>query len=235
LKQSNLDDIPTEVTMPVPNPRRDVLIGLCFAPLLPLAARAQDNSTPEAGTDYVVLQNPQPVESGDKIEVLEFFQYSCPHCFAFTPDLNAWRKHLAPDVAYRRVPVAFDASRQPHSQIYYALEALGRLEDMHDKVFSAIHVSHRHLMDANEIADFMAENGIDRAQWLAAYSSFSVVSKANQAVQIWTSYKIDGTPTLACDGKYLTAPSMVRSRTRTGCLLVMDYLIAKARRERKKK
>jgi protein dithiol oxidoreductase (disulfide-forming) len=222
--------------MPVSNSRRDILIGLAWVPLAPLAARAQQGgSTPEAGTDYVVLKNPQPVETGDKIAVIEFFQYSCPHCFAFTPDLNAWRKHLAPDVAYMRVPVAFDPSRQPHSQLYYALEALNRLDDMHDKVFSAIHVDHRPLLEANEIADFMAQNGIDRAQWLATYNSFSVVSKAKQALQIWTSYKIDGTPTLGCDGKYLTAPSMVRSHTRAGCLAVMDYLIDRARHERKKK
>ena len=221
--------------MPVRNTRRDVLIGLCCAPLTPLVARAQGNTTPEVGTDYVVLQSPQPVETGDKIEVLEFFQYSCPHCFAFTPDLTAWRKHLAPDVAYARVPVAFDPSRQPHSQIYYALQALNRLDDLHDKVFSAIHVAHRHLMDTDEIADFMAENGINKAQWLATYSSFSVMTKSNQAVQIWTSYKIDGTPTLGCDGKFLTAPSMVRGHTRAGCLQVMDYLIDRSRRERKKK
>jgi thiol:disulfide interchange protein DsbA len=219
--------------MPSRNSRRDVLIGLCCASLAPWTSRAED--APEAGTDYLVLPNPQPVETGDKIEVLEFFQYSCPHCFAFTPDLNAWRKKLAPDVAYLRVPVAFDPSRQPHSQIYYALEALNRLEDMHDKVFNAFHVAHRHLLDANEIADFMVENGINRQQWQATYSSFSVVSKANRAVQIWTSYKIDGTPTLGVDGRFLTAPSMVRSHTRTGCLLVADYLIERARRERKKK
>jgi protein dithiol oxidoreductase (disulfide-forming) len=221
--------------MPFASSRRDVLIGLCCASLTPLAARAQADSAPQAGTDYTVLKGPQPVETGDKIEVLEFFQYSCPHCFAFTPDLNDWRKRLAPDVAYRRVPVAFDPSRQPHSQIYYALETLNRLGDMHDKVFSAFHVAHRHLLEAGEIADFMAENGIDKAQWLAAYNSFSVVSKSNQAVQTYTSYKIDGTPTLACDGKYLTSPSMVRSHTRAGCLAVMDYLIERARRERRKK
>jgi thiol:disulfide interchange protein DsbA len=221
--------------MPVSDSRRDGLIALCCVPLAPLAARAQGDSTPEAGTDYVVLQSPQPVETGNKIEVVEFFQYSCPHCFAFTPDLNAWRKRQASDVAYVRVPVAFDPSRQPHSQIYYALESLNRLNDMHDQVFTAFHVDHRQLLDANEIADFMAQNGIDRAQWLATYNSFSVVSKASQAVQIWTGYKIDGTPTLGCDGKYLTAPSMVRGHTRAGCLQVMDYLIEKARRERKKK
>jgi len=219
--------------MPARNPRRDLLIGLCCASLTPLRVRAQD--APEAGVDYLVLQNPQAVENRDRIEVIEFFQYSCPHCFAFTPDLNAWRKHLAPDVVYRRVPVAFDPSRQPHSQIYYALEALNRLDDMHEKVFKAFHVDHRHLLDPSEIADFMASNGIDRAQWLATYNSFSVVSKANQAVQVWTAYKIDGTPTLACDGRFLTAPSMVRSHSRSGCLLVMDYLIERARRERRKK
>jgi len=220
--------------MPVSNPRRDVLIGLCWASLTPRAARAQGNTAPEAGVDYLVLQNPQPVQTGDKIEVIEFFQYSCPHCFAFTPDLVAWSRHLAPDVAYRRVPVAFDPSRQPHSQIYYTLETLNRL-DLHEKVFNAIHVAHRRLMEANEIADFMAENGIDRAQWLTTYNSFSVVSKANQAVQIYAAYKIDGTPTLACDGKYLTAPSMVRTHTRADCLAVMDYLIERSRRERKKR
>src|SRR6267154_3560539 len=221
--------------MPVRNTRRDVLIGLCWAPLTPLVARAPCNTTPEAGTDYVVLKSPQPVETGDKIEVLEFFQYSCPHCFAFTPDLTAWRKHLAPDVAYARVPVAFDESRQPHSQIYYALEALNRLDDLHDKVFTAFHVAKRHLFESNDIADFMASNGIDRAPWLATYNSFTVLTKARRAVQIWTSYKIDGTPMLACDGKYLTSPSMVRSRSRSGALDVMDFLIERARRERKKK
>ena len=203
--------------------------------LLALACATAGAAELAEGKQFTRLKSPQPVETGNKIEVVEFFQYSCPHCFAFTPDLNAWRKRQAPDVAYVRVPVAFDPSRQPHSQIYYALESLNRLNDMHDKVFTAFHVDHRQLLDANEIADFMAQNGIDRAQWLATYNSFSVVSKANQAVQIWTGYKIDGTPTLGCDGKYLTAPSMVRGHTRAGCLQVMDYLIEKARRERKKK
>ena len=221
--------------MPFRNPRRDLLIGLCYASLAPRAARAQGPAAPEAGVDYMVLDNPQPSESGDKIEVVEFFQYSCPHCFAFTPDLEAWRKRLAPDVAYVRIPVAFDASRQPHSQIYYALQAMGRLDDMHDKVFNAIHLGHQHLLDPGEIADFMAQNGIKRDQWLETYNSFTVVSRANRALQVWQGYKVDGTPALGIDGRYLTAPSMVRSHTRAGCIAVADALIDKARRGRRKK
>ncbi|MBV8211481.1 MAG: thiol:disulfide interchange protein DsbA/DsbL [Burkholderiaceae bacterium] len=218
--------------MPIFNSRRDVLVGLCCAALVPLRARAQEDWTPVAGTDYVVLQNPQPVETGDRIEVTEFFQYSCPHCFAFTPDLEVWRRRLAADVAYVRVPVAFDPSRQPHSLIYYSLQALNRL-DLHDKIFTAFHLDHRHLLETDEIADFMAQNGIDRTKWLQTYNSFSVVSQANRAVQIYTAYKIDGTPTLACEGRYETSPAMAHG-SHTTCLLVMDFLIDKVRRERKK-
>jgi len=231
--------------MPAFRTRRNIVIGLCSSPLAsaPLAVLAQGVNVPKAGTDYTVLANPQPVESGDKIEVLEFFQYSCPHCYAFTPDLNAWRKHLAADVEYRRVPIAFDPSVQTHVQLYYTLEALNKIDDMHDKVFNAFHVNHRQLIEPGDIAEFMASNGIDRAQWVAAFNSFSVVTKAARAKRIAVAYEITGTPTMACDGKYETAPSMIhiepgidRARAgemaRTGALDVMAYLIERSRRER---
>ena len=109
--------------MPVSNSRRDVLIGLCCATLASLAARAAGNETPEAGTDFLVLQNPQPLQTGDKIEVTEFFQYSCPHCFAFTPDLNAWRKHWLPTslTSASRLPSTPRASRTRRSTTRWKL------------------------------------------------------------------------------------------------------------------
>jgi protein dithiol oxidoreductase (disulfide-forming) len=225
--------------MPAFHTRRNIVIGLCSAPLAPLSAFAQGALTPQAGTDYTVLEHPQPVESGDKVEVLEFFQYSCPHCYAYTPVLNAWRKHLAPDVEYRRVPIAFDPSVQLHVQLYYTLDALNRVDEFHDKVFAAFHVNHRQLAEANDIADFMAANGIDRAQWMSTFNSFSVATRTMQAKKIAAAYEITGTPTMACDGKYLTAPSMMRGdrahngeMARGASLVVLDYLIDRARHER---
>jgi thiol:disulfide interchange protein DsbA len=216
--------------------RRDVLIGLCCASLTPLAARAQGASAPQPGTDYIVLDRPQPpLEATDKIEVVDFFGYWCPHCFEFVGELEAWRKRLPADVAYRHVPVAFNPTENPLSMTFYALQTLDRLEDMHLKVFKAIHVEKKKLFDANDIADFMAANGIDRAKWLSVYNSFSVASAVSRANQIWQAYRIDGTPTLACDGRYLTSPSIARNRGSAGALAVMDYLLELARREHKKK
>jgi thiol:disulfide interchange protein DsbA len=199
--------------------------------LLSLSARAQPR-TPTAGREYRVVSPPQSVDTGNKIEVLEFFQYSCPHCYSFNPFLEGWRKKLAADVEYRRNPINWDNSTLPHTKIYYTLEALGRVNDMHDKVFDAYHKNKRRLLDVNEIADFMAANGFDKAKWTATFSSFAINTKAARAGQVWRNFKIDGTPAMAVDGKFVSSPAMVGSRE--GALEVLDFLIETARKERKK-
>jgi thiol:disulfide interchange protein DsbA len=202
---------------------------LAVGALLPVIANAQPRG-PAEGTDFRMVQPPQPVESGNKIEVLEFFQYSCPHCYAFNPDLEAWRKKLAADVEYKRIHINWDNSTLPHTKLYYSLEQLGKLNEVHDKVFNAIHVGKKRMLDTNEIADLMAANGIDRKQWLEIFNSFSIATKSSKAMQTWRAYKIDGTPALGCDGRYVTSPSM--TGTRSGSLAVMDYLIQRSRSER---
>jgi thiol:disulfide interchange protein DsbA len=97
-------------------------------------------------------------------------------------------------------------------------------------VFAAYHVQRKRLLDPNEIADFMAANGIDRKLWLDNFNSFGVATQTNRAAQVWVAYKLEGTPAVAIDGKWMTAPSMVG--TRDGTLPVMDYLIERARKER---
>jgi len=201
---------------------------LAIGALLPVVARAQSRG-PVEGTDFKLVQPPQPVESGNKVEVLEFFYYLCPHCYAFRPELDAWRKKVSADVDYRRIHINWDNSNLNHTKMYYALEQLGRIGDIHEKIFDAIHVAKKRLLDPNEIADLMAANGIDRKQFLEMFNSFTVASRVNKAGQTWRAYKVDGTPTMGCDGKFLTSPSMVGSTS--GCLAVLDFLIQRARGE----
>lgn len=211
------------------NTRRQFLIA---AGLLPTVAWAQPARPLQELRDFRPVTPAQPSESGNKIEVLEFFQYSCPHCYSYEPVLQGWRKTLPADVEYRRIPISWDDRAVPHVRIYYALEALGKTNELHSKVFEAIQVKKMPLLKPDEIADFMAANGIDRKQWLDTYNSFSVGARTNRAGQVWRAYKVDGTPSMAVDGKYMTSPSMVGSRE--GSLLVLNSLIEKARAERKK-
>jgi thiol:disulfide interchange protein DsbA len=218
----------------MPLSRRHLLIATAMTAAAPALVRAQAAPrVPQESKDFMTLKTPVPVESGGKIEVLEFFQYTCPHCYSYEPYLSAWKKKLPADVEYKRIPIAWDNSTMPHVRIYYTLEALGKLEDMHTKVFAAIQKNKQPLVNAEQIADFMAANGIDRKQWLDTYNSFSVAARANRAGQIWRAYKVDGTPMMGVDGRFTTAPSMVGSRE--GSLIVLDYLVQRARAERGKK
>jgi len=214
--------------------RREFLLALGAAPALLTASTvmAQVSPAPREGADYTVLNNPQPTDSPGKIEVLDFFWYGCPHCYAFLPDLEAWRKRQPADVAFKHVPVAFDTAREAHSKIFFTLQLLNRVDEMHVKVFDAFHQRHLRLLDRDEIADFMASNGIARDKWLATYDSFSVAGAVSRARLMVQAYAIDGTPTIAIDGRFLTSPSIVQSHSFAGAISVMDYLIERVRRER---
>ncbi|HJV95672.1 MAG TPA: thiol:disulfide interchange protein DsbA/DsbL [Albitalea sp.] len=192
------------------------------------AARAQ-GGTPVEGTHYVRLSQPLPPAATGKIEVIEFFWYGCPHCNAFEPTLDAWQKKLPPDVAFHRVPVAFrEEPYTTHQKIYYALEAMGKVDAMHRKVFYAIHNDRQHLDKPAEIAALMAKNGIDSAKFLEVFNSFSVQTKARQANQLAAAYKIDGVPALGVQGRYYTSGSMAGSNE--GALAVAEFLIQKVRK-----
>jgi thiol:disulfide interchange protein DsbA len=196
----------------------------------PLAALAQPRGfTPTEGKEYKAVRPPQATD-GSAIEVTEFFWYGCPACNAVEPYLERWRKTLPADVVYKRVPVAFDAQRAPHTRIYYTLEALKRVDDLHERVFAAYHKDKRRLLDPNEIADFMAAQGIDRKVWLDNYNSFTVSTRTSRAEQVWKGYRIDGTPSVSVDGKWVTSPAEAGGIDEL--IATLNVLIERARKER---
>lgn len=183
---------------------------------------------PVEGTHYVKLAQPVPVPPG-KIEVVEFFWYGCPHCNAFEPLLDTWTAKLPPDVAFRRVPVAFrDEPFTSHQKIFYALEAMGLLASMHRKVFYAIHGERQRLDKPVDIQAFMVKNGVDGAKFMENFNSFSTQTKVRQATKLAADYKIDGVPALGVHGRYFTSGTLAGSPQAS--LAVTEYLIGLARK-----
>jgi protein dithiol oxidoreductase (disulfide-forming) len=197
----------------------------CGAACMPALAWAQ--GAPVEGKDYVRLAQPVPMPSSGKVEVVEFFGYWCPHCNSFEPAIDAWSRKLPADVSFRRVPVAFSAPQEPYAKIYLALEALGQLDALHRKVFTAIHVQRQRLEKDAEITAFVAANGLDAAKFMDTYKGFTVASKFKQARQLADAYKIDGVPTIGIHGRFFTSPSLVGSGEQA--LRVADYLIQRAK------
>jgi thiol:disulfide interchange protein DsbA len=193
-------------------------------------------SAPVNGTDYRTLDKAQQTDSGKKVEVTEFFWYSCPHCSALEPALEAWVKKQGDKINFKRVPVAFRDSFIPQQKLYYSLEALGWVNALHGKVFRAIHVERQPLDTDKQIADFIAKQGVDTKKFAETYNSFGIQSKVQRATQLQAAYKVDGVPMIAIDGRYITSPSIIGASLgnrpeailHDATLQVMDWLVTKS-------
>ncbi len=197
------------------------------ASALPTLAQAQAKAF-QSGTDYLTLDKPAPTEApAGQIEVVEFFWYNCPHCNAFEPMFDAWAKKLPKDVTLRRAPVAFRADFEPQQRLYYVLESLGKVEELHKKVFNAIHVEKQSLTTAAQITAWVEKQGIPKAKFTELYNSFSISTKARKATQLQDAYALDGVPALGISGRYFTSGTQAKTLERS--LQVADYLIGQSR------
>jgi thiol:disulfide interchange protein DsbA len=213
--------------------RRDLLAGAgsvaaSVALLTPSWGLAQAGTFTK-GVDFLKLDQTAPVETpAGKLEVVEFFSYMCPHCNVFEPTFSAWVKKVPKDVVVRRVPVPFLANFEVMQRLYYAIEAMNLVENLHAKMFAAVHVEHRSFGSVDAVAGWLAAQGVDRAKFLAQFNSFSVATKAARAKQLTTAYVVDGVPALGIAGRYYTDGTLAKGMDRA--LQVVDFLLAQTRR-----
>lgn len=175
---------------------------------------------------YYTLKTVQPSETSGKIEVLEFFAYTCPHCKEMEPMVTTWSETLPEDVALQRVPVAFNANMADLQKLYYTLENMERL-DLHPAVFKAIHDERLPIFTVPAIIDWAAEQGLDRQNFSDIFNSFGIQARITRADALVKNYQIDGTPSIAIGGKYVTGPGMTNSYETA--IEEADKLIEKAR------
>jgi len=200
---------------------------------LPLAAQAQGPVAikPVEGKDYLSLDKRVPTDVGaGKIELIEFFWYSCPHCNSFEPQFVAWKKAAPKDVVVQRVPVRFRDDFEPQQRAYYVFESLNLLDTLHGKLFHAIHTERQSLNSAQALAAWADKNGLPEKKFLETYNSFGVASKARRATQLQDAFKVQGVPALGVAGRFYTDGSLTQTMDRA--LQVADYLIGEVRRGR---
>ena len=196
---------------------------------LPLATGAHAQAKFTEGKEYVKLSKPvNPDAPAGKVDVIEFFWYSCPHCNAFEPQFEAWAKSQPADVVVRRVPVAFNASFVPQQKLYYALEGMNLLPQLHAKVFRTIHVDRNLLKTDDAIFDWIGKQGVDLTKFKEVYNSFTVANQVRKASALQQEYDVEGVPSMGVAGKFYTDGP--RAGSMQNVLNVVDYLANQSRK-----
>ena len=201
---------------------------LAVLPWLPRMAAGQEIRARQ-NIEYRLIA-PQPVATGDRIEVIDFFWYACPYCNALQPALESWIRRKPEDVSLRRIPAVMRDSWEPHARIFYTLESLGELQRLHQAVYRGFHVEKLYLSRPEVVEEWAVRHGIDRDHWRDAYASPEVDAGVESARNFTRRYEVQGTPSIVVDGRYLTSTSM--TPTVSAVVEVMEDLIRLARQNR---
>ena len=200
---------------------------LATASLIGMTATATAAEPIEAGKQYVELSSPVPVSKPGKIEVVELFWYGCPHCYHFEPTINPWIKKLPDDVHFIRIPAMFGGVWDAHGQLFVTLESMGVEDKVHAAIFDAIQKQGKKLAKPDEMAEFLATQGIDKDEFLKTYNSFAVKGQVEKDKKLAMAYQISGVPTMIVNGKYRFDIGSAGGPDQA--LQVADQLIAKER------
>ncbi len=191
--------------------KRDFLKSGLGLSALALSAPYASNVLAQSGQGYQVIDPPLNTRVTDKVEVIEYFWFGCPHCFAFEPTINAWKDQKPDYVEFVREAPPLNPSWEPHSRSFYAAELMGVTEEFLEPMFNAIHVERRALRSPKQIVKFVGELGLDADKFEKTMDSFAANTRINQAMQMASGSKITGVPSIVINGKFLTGGSLAGS------------------------
>lgn len=219
---------------------KNLVAAILGAALLALtqAAPAQQSREQEKrdfteGRDYQVLSQPQPVSSGERIEVLEFFYYGCPVCYEAEPYVSRWLLKAGPSVAIHRVPAVFTESSESFARTFYALSALGQIARLHWPIYDNHHFDGKQLNVEKNIVEWVSHNGVDHDRFVELWHSDRIAAQVAAARAALATYDVKAVPSFVIDGKYLTTSRMTGNVK--SMMDVVDYLVERAAAERQKK
>ncbi|MDH3639148.1 MAG: thiol:disulfide interchange protein DsbA/DsbL [Gammaproteobacteria bacterium] len=182
------------------------------------------------GVHYFTLKEPQAVQTGSQVEVLELFWYGCPHCYDLEPYLEKWVKTKSENAEYVRLPAVLRRSWALHARAFYTFEALNVLDKLHRDFFDEIHKRKNRIQNTEQLESFVVQRGIDKEQFYEAYNSFAVDSKLRNAQLMSARYEANGVPAIVVDGKYRATASSAGGFQEL--MQLVNHLVEKAAAER---
>ncbi len=199
--------------------------------LLFLAVEAPAQTAFEEDLHYFSIIPEQPGAEGDKVQVMEFFWYACPHCYSLEPHISKWLEKKPDNIEFIRIPAMFKrADVVLHAKTFYALSLMGVEDELNGALFDAIHVQNNRLATSADMEAFLAKKGVDIEAYRKAMKSFAVQTQSRRAEVLANRFDIRGVPAFVVDGKYRTSGLEGDLQ-----MQAVDYLIDKVITEKRMK
>ncbi len=203
------------------------MAALAAAAALAATAVPAANGQQQVEGLYRQLPAPQPTLDPDKVEVVEVFWYGCPHCNRFQPALESWLRRKPEHVHFVRMPAIFSEQGKVHARAWYTALALGVADDIHPRIFDAIHRQGRRLATWDAVRELFLEHGVDADDFDRHARSFTVEAGLQRSLAMQTRYGVRGVPSIVVNGKYLVSGTTVGGGTARKVLEVVDALVAR--------
>ena len=195
------------------------------------AAAALGGVLPAAGlaqalNDHRALEVPINTRDPGRVEVLEFFWFGCPHCYAFEPAIDDWAASRPEYVDFVREAPPLNPSWESHSRAFYAAETLGVTDGMFDEMFDRIHRGREPMRKPAAIASFVEDLdlGVDAETFEKTMGSFAVETALRRSVMLARDAGVTGVPSILINGKYMTGNSLAGGHA--GVIAVIERLTA---------
>lgn len=175
---------------------------------LALGSQMLQSASAQQGNGYKLIKPQLNTRVSDKVEVVEFFWFGCPHCYAFEPAINAWKQDKPDYIEFVREAPPLNPAWETHSRSFYAAELMGVTDSFVEPMFNAIHFEGRLLRSPRQIARFAGELGIDSDKFANTMNSFAANAKIEQSMQMAAGAGLTGVPSIMINGKFLTGGSL---------------------------
>lgn len=201
---------------------------------LPLACTAAD--VPERfvlDQHYKAVRQAQSPADRTKVEVMEVFSYSCPHCFHFEPAVMKWAASRPSGVVFVRQPWSLgQPTALPRSRAVFAAEQLGVFEKFHKALFGAIHAQGKVMATESDLENlFVTSTGIDAQQYRDAYSGFATDNHVRRGENMVRDLGLNSVPTMVVDGRWFINGTTAGGNDKV--FEIVDFLVKKVKAERK--
>ena len=165
------------------------------------------DSIPGIKGKYKLVGKADGLKGARQIEMIEFFNYSCGHCYKFLETSKRLHKKFKGKLLHKKSPIYWGKQTPYPAMAYYISDQQGVEEKFTQELFDTNFQLQVNIFQPRVIKLLAREHGIEK-EMVAGMQSSTIKSKVQKSLALWEHYKASETPTVIINETLKVAPSI---------------------------